>query len=127
MVCQNLEVYVAPLSDIITSGIPCAAMTVLCSIYARCSVVDLSWYGMKYVYFVSRSVTVHMESYSVSIISSLDKGNLVTRSNAISYHGLSNGFIDCSLPYGACRSYFIPLHLSHSLTIFFAVRTIPGK
>ena len=82
---------------------------------------------MKYVYFISRSVTVHMELYSVSIISSLDKGNLVTKLNTIPYHGLSNGFIGCSFSYGACRSYFIQLHLSHSLTIFFAILMIPGK
>src|SRR5436309_15304469 len=100
---------------------PCAATIVFWNIYTRCFAEDPSLYGMKYVYFISRSMTIHIESYSISVIGFLDSSSLTIKSNAIPCHGLLNSLISCIFPYGICRLYFVLLHLSHSLTIFFAI------
>ena len=111
----------------IVSGSPCAVMIVLWNMYANYSTINPFWYGRKYVYFMSRSVTIHIALYLTFVIGSSDSSSLVIRLNAIPYYSLLNGFISCNLPYGKCQSYFIQLYLLYSLMTFFIVRVIPRK
>ena len=127
IICQNFEVYIGLLSEITISGILYIVTIILWNTYISCSTVDPSLYGKKYIYFISRFVTIYIELYTVFIIDFVDISSLTIKSNAISYYSLLYGFIECSFSYGTYWSYFIQLHLLHSLMTFLAILIISGK
>jgi hypothetical protein len=83
-VFQNTEVKSLSLLLIITLGILWYLTILLTKIIARDWTMKSSLYTMKWVYFVSLSITTNIESYLFPIGSSTDPGSFVMKSIVIS-------------------------------------------
>ena len=80
--------------------------------YAKFSDVLDFIYGIKYMYFVSRSVITKMLLYDAPVINSYDCGSFTIKFKIINFHALSGGGIDYNSSYSLCRA---ALNLLHKL------------
>ena len=83
---QNLEVKSLSLSEIISSGSPWLATTILKNVYARSSAFNASLYSMKYTNLVSQSLITKILLYTALVNLSLDLGSFTIKSHAMLFH-----------------------------------------
>ena len=126
-ICQNFDLNLVFLSDIIFVDTSWFAIICCSNRYATFSVLIFSWNDMKYVLFVNLFTTIMIELYLNLIVDFLNFDSLTIKFTVTDYHDLLNASNNCSFSYDLCCLDLLFWHCSHCWICFFTFCLICEK